>query len=113
MATQADFKVKNGLQVIGNSFVTAVGTSAERVTAYSAGQFRYNSTLGIFETHISGTAGGYWASVGTTALAFPYGDLGSLTTDFTNTLGTESLYAYTYDCSTTPFVGSATLDLNA
>jgi len=112
MATQADFKVKNGLHIVGDSFVTAVGTSADRVTSYSAGQFRYNSTLGVFETYISSTAGGYWVSVGTTALSFPFGDLGSLTTDFTNTLGSESKYAYTYDCSTTPFVGSATIDLN-
>jgi hypothetical protein len=112
MATQADFKVKNGLQVVGNSFVTAVGTSADRVTSYSAGQFRYNSTLAVFETYISSSAGDGWVSVGNIALAFPFGDLGSLTTDFTNMLGTESLYAYTYDCSTTPFVGSATIDLN-
>lgn len=112
MATQADFRVKNGLQVVGNSFVTSVGTTAQRVTAYSAGQFRYNSTLGIFETYISSTAGGGWVPVGTTALSFPYGDYGTLSPDFTNTLGNESQYAFTYDCSTTPFNGSVTIDLN-
>jgi hypothetical protein len=112
MATQADFRVKNGLQVVGNSFVTAVGTSTDRVATYSAGQFRYNSTLGIFETYISSTAGGGWFPVGATALSFPSGDLGSLSPDFTNTLGSESKYAYTYDCSSTPFNGTATIDLN-
>jgi len=112
MATQADFRVKNGLQVVGNSFVTPVGTSTDRVTAYSAGQFRYNSTLGIFETYISNTAGGGWVSIGTSSLSFPYGDYGSLSPDFTGTLGNESKYAYSYDCSTTPFNGSVTIDLN-
>jgi hypothetical protein len=112
MATQADFRVKNGLQVVGNSFVTAVGTSSQRVTSYSAGQFRYNSTLGVFETYISNTAGGGWLPVGTASLSFPYGDYGSLSSDFTNTLGSESQYAFTYDCSTTPFNGSVTIDLN-
>lgn len=112
MANQSDFRVKNGLQVVGNSFVTAVGTSTDRVTTYSAGQFRFNSTLGIFETYISSTAGGGWIPVGTASLSFPSGDLGNLSVDFTNILGSESKYAYTYDCSTTPFNGTATIDLN-
>jgi hypothetical protein len=112
MATQSDFRVKNGLQVVGNSFVTAVGTSTDRVTTYSAGQFRFNSTLGQFETYFSNTAGSGWVQLGTAALSFPYGDFGSLSQDYTNTLGNETKYAYTYDCSSTPFNGSATIDLN-
>jgi hypothetical protein len=112
MANQSDFRVKNGLHVVGNSFVTAVGTTTERVTSYSAGQFRFNSTLGIFETYISSTAGSGWFPVGTASLSFPTGDLGSLSPDFTNILGSESKYAYTYDCSTTPFNSTATIDLN-
>ena len=112
MATQSDFRVKNGLQVVGNSFVTAVGTSTDRVISYSAGQFRYNSTLGVFETYISNTAGSNWIPFGVSAFAFPFGDFGTLTKDFTNTLGSESAYSYTYDCSTTPFNSQATIDLN-
>lgn len=110
MATQSDFRVKNGLQVVGNSFVTAVGTSTQRVTAYSAGQFRYNSTLGVFETYISNTAGSNWIPVGS-VVAFPFGDLGSLSPDF-NALGSEQSTSYLYDCSLTPSNSLATIDLN-
>ena len=113
MATQADFRVKNGLQIVGNSFVTAVGTSAERVTTYPVGQFRFNTTLGTFETYFSNTAGGGWVQIGNTAISFPYGDYGDLTRDFTtNLLANEPFYAYTYDCSTIPFNGYVTIDLN-
>jgi hypothetical protein len=110
MANQQDFRVKNGLVVGGNTFVTAVGNSSNRGTTYTSGQFRLNTDTGAFETYYSVAAGSAWLSV-TSSVIFPTGDLGNLSQDYTP-FGVETGYARVYDCSLFPVGSISTFDLN-
>lgn len=110
MATQADFRVKNGLIVGGKTFATAVVNNATRDTTIGIAQFVFNTDWGGFETYYSNTAGSEWVAL-TNSVVMPFGDYGNLTYDY-NFMANEVHYGDVYDCSSTPSKSLATFDLN-